>query len=131
MTGISGGSWATAVFAYARHEFCCDTCALKCSQVSSPCTGLQMCRIPDRRLPFNFVARTAQRPTKVLTWVLQLRPGRLNVTRLLGPTPEPSALTWGQLRTMAPGRCGQSHRCSAGVAHSVTDSSVATELRLA
>ena len=30
VTGISGGSWATAVYAYARQEYCCADCALRC-----------------------------------------------------------------------------------------------------
>eukprot|EP01052_Picozoa_sp_SAG31_P019401 SAG31_NODE_1411_length_8466_cov_18.216565_8_plen_355_part_00 len=31
MSGVSGGSWGVAVFAYAQHNYCCDTCAGRCS----------------------------------------------------------------------------------------------------
>ena len=65
MTGISGGSWAVSVYAYARHEYCCNSCALHCSNIRAGAP--------------------------------------LNISQLLGATPEPSTLTWPQLRRMDPG----------------------------
>jgi hypothetical protein len=70
MTGISGGSWAVSVFAYARREYCCPECAATCSGADGSAGS---------------------------------SPGALNVTRLLGPTTEPGALTWDILRQMPPG----------------------------
>eukprot|EP01047_Picozoa_sp_COSAG01_P095073 COSAG01_NODE_25855_length_731_cov_1.017405_1_plen_184_part_10 len=72
MTGISGGSWAVSVFAYARREDCCPECTATCSDVKADGSAGSS-------------------------------PGALNVTRLLGPTTEPGALTWDILRQMPPG----------------------------
>ena len=48
VTGISGGSWATAVYAYARQEYCCADCALRCGGARAP---LNLTRLLGERLP--------------------------------------------------------------------------------
>ena len=48
VTGISGGSWATAVYAYARQEYCCADCAQRCGGARAP---LNLTRLLGERLP--------------------------------------------------------------------------------